>query len=164
MRATVTAERLREFLAYDPETGLFTYLRTRGGKMPGMVAGTTNNGGYTIISVDDRAYSAHRLVWLHVHGEWPDGTIDHLNGIKTDNRLSNLRDVPMGINTQNQRRPNRRNTTGFMGVSFKKKEAMYVAQIRVNREHIYIGSFKKAEDAYEAYLQAKRRLHPGCTI
>jgi hypothetical protein len=95
---------IREIIAYDPITGKFTWLvhtpgRTRGKEAKGTVA----NNGYIHIRVDRRIYLAHRLAWYLSYGMWPN-TIDHINRIKTDNRLSNLRDVPLWENVANRGR------------------------------------------------------------
>jgi hypothetical protein len=88
---TLTAERLREILGYDPETGLFTRLVRTGRIRAGEVAGTAHSRGYRSIVIDGRVYLSHRLAWLYVHGEWPPEQIDHINRNRADNRLVNLR-------------------------------------------------------------------------
>ena len=85
---SLTAERLREVLDYDPDTGVFTRkVRTASSVKVGDVAGSLNGKGYIRIRVDGRLYFAHRLAWLYVHGEWPVDQVDHINGIKNDNRI-----------------------------------------------------------------------------
>ena len=89
---TLTAARLRELLQYDPETGVFTRLvKTSNGIKVGDVAGTADARGYILIRVDGWLHLAHRLAWLHMTCEWPKGMIDHINGVRDDNRWSNLR-------------------------------------------------------------------------
>jgi hypothetical protein len=105
--------------------------------------------------------------WLYVHGEWPKHTIDHINGIRSDNRIENLRDVPTRTNLENTRSQSRKNETGFMGVSRNKTSVRadsWVAAITVNRKTIHLGVYETPEQAHAAYIQAKRRLHEGCTI
>lgn len=160
----VSSARLRELLDYDPQTGLFTRRVWRGGtSRPGSVAGGSHGKtGYRQISVDGRLYFAHRLAWFYVHGVWPNGQIDHINGTRSDNRIDNLRDVQSRINTENQRRPRRDNSLGLLGVHKFRKS--FIAQLQAKGRMIYLGSFKTAEEASAAYLAAKRALHEGCTL
>jgi hypothetical protein len=166
---TLTAERLRELLDYDPATGVFTWrlvnrraFRAKAGDR----AGTRPDGaGYLPIGVDGKVYRAHRLAWLHVHGTWPFGVIDHINGIRHDNRIENLRDVPVKINAQNQRRAVSTNLAGMQGVWTPRGRAKkFAAYIIANGIRIRLGSFDTADLAHAAYMDAKRRLHEGCTV
>lgn len=159
----VTADEVRHLFIYRSEDGALIRRVKRGKHQPGTVAGTPHCGGYIQIHIQGRLYLAHRLVWLHVHGEWPINQIDHINGNKTDNRIENLRDVAPGINTENMRRPRSDNTSGYLGVS-KEKTGYWAAKINVSRKTLYIGRFTTPELAYEAYVQAKRKLHIGCTL
>ena len=89
---TLTAAQLRELLQYDPETGVVTRLvKSSNGIKVGDVAGTADARGYILIRVDGWLHLAHRLAWLHMTCEWPKGMIDHINGVRDDNRWSNLR-------------------------------------------------------------------------
>lgn len=159
----LTAHRLRELLAYDPDTGLFTR-RVRTGRtvVVGSVAGNVNPRGYVSISVDAKLYLAHRLAWLYINGSWPTGQIDHINGVRSDNRAANLRVVDQIKNSQNMRRPGSRNTSGFLGVS--KRRGRWRAIIRFDGKTKQIGTFDSPQEASEAYLAAKRVAHAGCTI
>jgi hypothetical protein len=101
----LTAERLRELLHYDPDTGVFTWLRVKGRRVRvGALSGKANGGGYFQIGVDGRIYYAHRLAWLYVHGEWPVASIDHVNCDRCDNRLANLRPATKAQNAANARK------------------------------------------------------------
>lgn len=156
----MSQEFLQTQLHYDPETGVFTWLPDRPrARRSGGEAGVEAYG-YIQILVGGRAYRAHRLAWLYVHGQWPLHQIDHVNGIRSDNRIANLRDVPEMVNHQNLRAT--KNRTGFMGVG-KSKNRFYAA-IQAEGKYHYLGHFVTAEEAATAYLEAKRRLHVGCTI
>ena len=151
---------LREHLSYDPDTGVFIRKKnTRGGKA-GEVAGCINNIGYRQIYIYKNIHLAHRLAWVYVYGIFPTNDIDHINGIREDNRISNLRDVENNLNQQNQRTPKGR--VGLLGVSTAGKK--YRAVIRVDGKHIRLGLFDDPLVAHEKYKEAKRQLHPGCTI
>ena len=156
--------RLKEALAYDADSGVFTWRISTGRVKPGAIA-TSPSHGHLRVQFDGRSYWVHRLAWLFAHGEWPKGQIDHINGVRTDNRLVNLRDVSGGINQQNQRRPQAHNkTSSYLGVSWRTRAKKWRAAISLNGKMIEIGLFDSEEKASEAYLQRKRQIHEGCTI
>ena len=163
--AILTAERLRELLHYDPETGVFTWQKKRNCRVKlGGVAGSIYNNGYRVIGVDRKYRLAHRLAWLYVHGEMPAGEIDHINGDRTDNRIANLRDVSKSVNNQNKKHAMSNNTSGLLGACWDSYNHQWKAQIGLNGKQYKIGVFDSAESAHAAYLAAKRKLHEGCTI
>ncbi|WP_230878255.1 HNH endonuclease signature motif containing protein [Burkholderia sp. 9779_493] len=117
------------------------------------------------ITIDGIRMYAHRLAWFYVYGEWPSGDIDHIDGVRTNNAINNLRDVPRGVNMQNQRRARSNNrTSGLLGVTWHARRYRWCAQIQVDGKRKGIGYFDDAETAHQAYLDAKRKLHAGCSI
>ncbi len=164
-KTDLTAQRLRELLHYDPETGVFTWLESLSFRAPvGTAAGTAQKIGYTIIGICGVRYYAHRLAWLYIHGRWPTNHIDHINGLKSDNRAVNLRDVSRSTNLQNLRRAPAQNKTGLIGATWDKSRSVWSAQIRVGGRNKSVGRFATAQEAHEAYIAAKRQFHEGCTI
>lgn len=153
--------RLRELLHYDAETGAFLWRVRRGRGVIGASAGYLRSDGYLVICIDKTVHSAHRLAWLHAYGVWP-VVIDHIDGDRANNRLSNLRNVTQTVNKQNIVRPGQRSSTGILGVTPRNKK--WQAQISVDGKRLYLGNFATAEEAQAAYLSAKRKYHPGCTI
>ena len=131
-----------DWLAYDPDTGVFTWKANRGTAKKGDIAGCINKKGYRRIQVGKRGYPAHRLAWLYTHEVWPKRQIDHINGVKDDNRISNLRDVSPLENKRNQRNIIT-NKTGILGVrTVKDRPGQWRAQISVHQKniHLYYGS------------------------
>lgn len=162
--------RLRESIAYDPESGAikwlerplshFTTARARNswntahvGKTPGRI----RRAGYRCVKFDQSEYFAHRLIWLLVTGQWPD-RIDHRNGDVSDNRWSNLRHATSMQNSCN-RKLNNRSTIGFKGVSrYPNTERFYASICAVGRR-MNLGTFDTAEEAHAAYCKAAKELH-----
>ena len=165
MKNRVTAARLRELLSFDPATGEFTWIGRSGSghsKPLGKKAGC-NVHGYIAIRINGVRHAAHRLAWLYVYGDLPSGVIDHINGDPTDNRIANLRDVSAAVNRQNIRRPAKHSSTGYLGVR-RIYGGRFKAVIDHNKKRVTVGCFETAEAAHNAYLNAKRQLHAGCTI
>lgn len=153
----LTAERLREVLSYDPDTGLLTWRQTLSRRaVAGKVAGSLDNNGYVVVRIDRRIYKAHRLAWFLTTGAWPKTTIDHVNGAPADNRWENLREATYSQNNAN-RGLTARNKSGFKGVSWHSQNNKWVAHIR----NKYIGSFDSPETAHEAYCEAARAEFGG---
>lgn len=155
----LTRERLQEVLDYDPDTGIFKCKVSRSRRVkPGDVAGCVNGHGYWRITVDYTSYWAHRLAWLYVTGVWPTLNIDHINGIRSDNRFGNLREATTTQNHQNSRFSCGRSK--YRGVSWHKKANKWQTQIKINGKSHYLGLFDTEKDAAESYQSARRRLHP----
>ena len=162
---SLDAQYVREVLDFDPNTGDFHWRVDLGTSRRGQIAGGLSSKGYIQIGVGGRTISAHRLAWIHVYGAWPTNCIDHINGIKSDNRISNLRDVEHRVNMQNKRRASGKNkSSGLIGAWRESGSKRWVSRITVDQKRIFLGSFGTAEEAHSAYVGAKRRLHEGCTL
>jgi hypothetical protein len=153
-RSALTQQRLRELLSYDPDTGNFIGLVTRGKRSTGRIAGGPDPEGYIQIRIDYVTYRAHRLVWLYVYGRWPVGQIDHRNGVTSDNRLSNLREATPAQNSQNRKRCST-NTSGFTGVHWHARKRRWGARIGTKT----LGYFRSAEEANAVRVAAKAAAH-----
>ncbi len=168
----LTQERLKQLFHYDPKTGLFTRLvainkgrgvRSRVGDIAGCL---DKSSGYIVITVDYINYGAHRIAWLYMTGEVAPEHIDHQNGDRAANWFANLRAVTASVNAQNQRKATKKSATGLLGVVTTKAagKIYFHARLVVGGKRHYLGSFPTALSAHEAYVTAKRALHPGGTI
>ncbi len=153
----ITQERLKEIICYDAETGVFTNRINRGNAKAGTIAGCISAKGYWCISIKDRMHRGHRLAWLYVYGEMPRGAIDHINGVRTDNRILNLRLATNAQNMQNLRASNR-SKTGVKGVFRCSATGRYRAQIVVDGKLKFLGRFDTVEEGAAAYAEAARRF------
>lgn len=166
-KADVTADRVRELLHYDEASGIFTRkVRTAqrhhiGGRADFVIT-SGNQKGYYRVSIDSLRFMAHRVAWLYVYGAWPEHDIDHLDGDRGNNRIGNLRDVPNKINRQNMRKARKDSITGFLGVY--SHQGKYRARVQIDGRSAYDESFDTPEQAYAAYVIAKRKIHQGCTL
>ena len=159
----LTQERLKEVLHYNQKTGIFTW-RARIARCIhiGGIAGSNAGRGYWQIAIFGVCYPAHRLAWFYMTGKWPEADIDHENHIRNDNRWENLRNGSRSFNMQNQRKAHSDNSIGFLGVSRNGKG--FIAKIVLNYKKYRLGTYSTPELAHQAYLKAKREMHPGCTI
>lgn len=156
-------EEMKLWLGYDAETGVLTWLQSSAARIhAGDVAGHRNVLGYRTLNFKGRRYQAHHVAWAFHHGRWPAGILDHINGERDDNRVSNLREVTASENAQNKRRARSDNSTGVLGVTRNYKR--FRAQIGVGGKLVNLGSFATVEEASAAYLAAKRELHSGNTL
>lgn len=156
---TITFEHLREILSYDPETGIFRWIKARGPRSAGAVAGWVKPGaGYIYIRLGTRNYPAHRLAFLYMEGCLPSHTVDHRNGIRDDNRWKNLRHATAAENARNKS-VSAANKSGYIGVCKPAGRNKWRAQIGANGRNIRLGCFDTREEAARAYEEASRKLH-----
>tara|TARA_R110002020_G_scaffold474464_2_gene705997 strand:- start:197 stop:709 length:513 start_codon:yes stop_codon:yes gene_type:complete len=144
---SITEKRLKEVISYCPDSGVFHWVVSNSPRVSvGDVAGGYQNKGYRTITIDGKAYLAHRLAFLYMTGVFPESHTDHINGVRDDNRFENLRSVTQAENNKN-RRKNKDNKSGFTGVSWDKASSKWKAQIRYSGQKIHLGYFDDLEDA-----------------
>lgn len=152
----LTNGKLKELLDYNQHTGIFIW-KTNAAKniKMGTIAGSVDSDGYICIGINKKLYLAHRLAWLYIYNELPKNNIDHINGIKNDNRISNLKDVSQRQNGQN-RKEHRNNR--LVGCYFNKNRNKWQAQIKINKNQIYLGLYNTEQEAHDAYIQKIKQL------
>lgn len=156
-------EYLKETLHYHPCSGLFFKLSS-----PSIAAGRPHPKGYIQITLEGKSFLAHRLAWVYVNGYWPENQIDHINCIKTDNRIENLREATNSENHMNKPIQSN-NKSGFKGVHYAVNNSKWVAYIQIPKGHkdigkrttnrIHLGSFLTKDEAVKARLEAESLYH-----
>jgi hypothetical protein len=147
------------FFDYNKDTGVLTWIVDTGNVKKGTVAGSLDSKGHLRVSFKNKKYAVHRIAYEIVYGAIPYGMeIDHINRIKTDNRIYNLR---LATHTQNACNAKKRkdNCSGYVGVFWVESRLRWVATIRVNGTKKYLGSFKTKEEAYAVRLKAELTHH-----
>ena len=154
----LSVKRLRSFLNYNPDTGIFYWLVSRGRANIGDVAGSLDKEGYRQIFIAGYNYRAGRLAWLYMTGKWPTEQIDHKNTDRLDNSWNNLRQA---TNTQNQRNRslNENSNSGIKGVHWFVSGKKWKATIGYKCRMIHLGSFDSKVEAAKAYANAAKKLY-----
>jgi hypothetical protein len=152
MSHRITHKELLERLSYDPETGVFTWLKSHSNNAKnGEEAGRLTQDGYRSININNTNYLSHRLAWFYVYGAFPSDNLDHINRNRSDNRISNLRIA--------SHKENNMNRTG-KGYTWFKRDQKWKAQIQVDKSNKHLGYFDTWQEAQAAYLEAKKKYHP----
>lgn len=145
------AEELRRVLRYDATTGhLINIVQRSSNAKAGTRAGSLKRDGYRHIDIGGKRYMEHRVVWLLVHGRWPHPQIDHINRVRSDNRIANLREVTHAENMRNTIRKPRASGAPYPYVRSRGKR--YYAYARSGRAQIHLGAFSCPEQAYAAHV------------
>jgi len=160
----ITQQKLHHLFTLREDGELIRKVSTSINNKAGDVAGHITNYGYRHVHLYGNTYLAHRLVWMYLHGKFPKGCIDHINGCKSDNRIENLREGTRSKIMQKIIKPQNKNNSGYRGVYQDKKSKQFRATIIFHKHKKHLGYFDTAEKAHEAYLEAKRELHEFCTI
>lgn len=155
----LSRESLKELLDYNPDTGIFKWrIDVARNIFSGQIAGSKNNQGYIIIGIKGKRFGAHRLAWLYVYGNFPD-IIDHIDQVRDNNRISNLREADYSLSNQNR---TIYNPLGYIGIRFRND--FFEANIRINGRITRIGKYDTAEEASQAYQEALREYIDARTI
>lgn len=157
-RESLTLERLKELLSYDPETGVFIRRTAKKGNPAGSIAGSKGEGIYIIVKVDNVPHLAHRLAWFYVNGEFPATDLDHRDGNKRNNQIENLRLTDRAQNTWN-RGKQIRNISGYRGVYWNKADKCWRAKTVVRGKSYLVGSFKCRHEAGAACDAFRKQMH-----
>jgi len=164
MSETITQERLKEVLDYNPETGVFLWVYAAGNAPAGSEAGCLNADGYILIGIDGRSYLAHRLAVLYTDGYMPENTVDHIDRIPRHNWRLNLREASQQCQMRN-RSMNKNNTSGINGVSWYKPAGKWCVKIAVDYQNKHIGYFDNIlEAAYARYTAEQCLGFQDCDI
>ena len=158
----LTQEKLKQLLHYNPDTGVFSWLVSRGNVVKaGDIAGWINKG-YRMIKINGKNYSSHRLAWLYITGAFPEDQIDHVKHNKTDNRFTKLREATNQENSKNCSK-SKNNVSGVTGVSWNKRDKTWSAMIGVNKKTTYLGSSKDKFEVICARKSADNKygFHPN---
>lgn len=139
----ITQEELKKYLSYNDKTGIFTNKNLK-------VVGHRDVRGYVYIRLNNVKYSSHRLAWLYMTGSIPKNVIDHINGIKYDNRICNLREATQAQNLLNTSK-RKVNTSGYKCVCWNKANNKWQARGRLNYKLIHLGYFDCPKLASQAY-------------
>lgn len=157
----MTHDELLAVVSYCPETGVVTRKVSAGTVPKGAIVGSPgSSNGYLTGQVLGKNVSIHRLVWFYVNGVWPTQQIDHINGVKTDNRIKNLRECDNSANNLNKHGPMANNKSGFLGVHKVQKTGRYRTSCKVNGVNHNLGFFATPEEASTAYNTFKQQHLP----
>jgi hypothetical protein len=156
----VTQGELKAICRYDGEIGRLVYTVRRGGILPGRTMGRINPCGHVQVEIRGVHYFEHRLVWLYHYGVFPTKELDHINRVKHDNRIENLREVTKSENQQNRDRSSIKSKSGHLGVVWVPDCKKWAARLMVNKKRMEFGKFADLNDAIRARKEAERIYHP----
>lgn len=158
MAEKIDIAELHRLLNYDPITGHVTWkVRKRNGVKIGDVCGHVASNGYLRMMIHKKSYAVHQIAFAMYYGRWSKDEVDHINGVKLDNRIANLREATGSENQYNK--VSGCNTSGFKGVGFNKRLGKYRAIIKKDKKSVYLGSFDDPQEAAHAYNKAAIALH-----
>jgi hypothetical protein len=148
----ITQQELKLKLSYNKDNGTFLNIKKSN------IVGSNSKQGYLIAKVNGKNYYLHRLAWLYIYGYFPKNCIDHINGNKSDNRLSNLREATLSQNNCNQNISSK-NTSGIKGVCWDKNNNKWKVSLAINGKSKHIGLYKDLEIAKKAMIESRLKYH-----
>lgn len=161
-KENLTQEKVHELFDYRADGNLVWKVSPNSRAKIGDIAGCVSCYGYILGTINKKSYRLHRIVWLWHHGYFPENQIDHINRIRTDNRIENLREVTPACNMRNKGNM-RTNTSGVKGVSLVKKSNVWIAQISIYGKNITVGSSPDFAEAVCHRLAAEQAINwSGC--
>jgi len=150
----LTQQELKELLHYDPTTGVFTWKTSFANHIrEGRTAGSLRQTGYIAVKIFGHEYGAHRLAWVYTYGDWPENQIDHIDGVRHNNRIVNLRQATHTQNAHNSKK--RRGVKCGLKGAFPYR-GKFRAKICVKGKNIYLGDYNTEEEAHAAYMAAAK--------
>ena len=165
MNNIINAEKLKEMFDYNHQTGELTHryrsedhFKTKNAfgmfnkRFAGRKAGCPGNHGYEQVYVDRKLQLTHRVIWAIVHGRWPEGHLDHIDGDITNNRIENLRECNSSQNNRNKHKV--AGIVKLKGVRFHKPSQKFQSRICIDYKSTHLGYFDTAEEAHAAYCAA----------
>lgn len=153
----LTQSQVKDILVYNRNNGIFTWKIDRSGvAKKNTVAGSIAKDGYKVLTIFNKQYKAHRIAWLYEFGRFPNGSIDHINGNRQDNRISNLREVTSLKNSQNKS-IDIRNKSGKTGICWHILSKKWIASISVNKKSIHLGYFNDINEAIKKRTEAEEK-------
>lgn len=150
--------RLQELFTFDAESGFLLWVKSRGTKRAGTVAGSINHDGYFRVGVDGALFMAHRIIWKLTRGDEPPEIVDHIDGNPANNRVENLRGAPPAENALNSRTRSD-NQSRIKGVCINSRGGKWRAHLYVKGKQVRLGRFNSIDDARNAVVEARRNIH-----
>jgi hypothetical protein len=156
----------RNWVSYDSESGLITWVKSPSANcVVGTQVGGMDKDGYAYFHLHKKRWPIHRMAWVLTQGPIPDGyEIDHIDGNRANNKLTNLRLVTRSENNQNRKKARKDSATGLIGVTLHKRSGLFNSRIKLDGKTKSLGYFVKPEDAHRAYLECKRINHIANTL
>lgn len=154
----IPLEELRKILDYDKDTGVFTRKQSSHRNYVGKRAGTLHHTGYRFIRLSGKVYAEHRLAWLYVHGEILGDVIDHIDGNKSNNKISNLRCATRSDNNCNALR-RKDNSSGIKGINWHKVTNKWMCRVQHDGDRVILGYFNSIEEANEVLIEYRETVH-----
>lgn len=155
----LTQKFVQELFNYEAETGILYWKRPTGSRsVPGSPVGTLNFHGYYTVGIFGKKYKVHRIIWLYVYGYNPEHELDHINRIRTDNRIANLREVSRQCNLRNAKQ-HKSNTTGVTGISFDRRTSNWTSWITIDSKNRFLGRYSDYTEAVCIRLATEQCLN-----